>query len=244
MNLGISQLSFNSNQELSLIAPILKANGINNIEIIPFKMDEYGKETEIIAKQNDLTLRSSQSILFGSDIKDFTDEEFSKYIISLFKSLSKKGTNLFVLGSPGQRKIYDEVKLSEQFRIIDESIPSNCILCIEPNCKEYGGSYFFTVEEIATFIRKNRYSKIKTMIDTHNIIEEGESPSSVFEEYVDLIYHVHVSENGLSPFIESEEHKKLAKSLKEYNYRGIVTYEVKPHETLEDSLKKFNLIYK
>jgi sugar phosphate isomerase/epimerase len=244
MNLGISQLAFNNNQELSDIAPILKENKIKNIEIIPNKMNEIGEETNFIAKKNDLTFRTSQSILFGSDIQDFMDSEFSQYIINLFERLSRYGTKLLVLGSPGQRKIFNEEKLVEQFRLIDQSIPSGCVLCIEPNCKEYGGSYFFTIEEIAEFIKKNKFRNIKTMIDTHNIINEGGSPSKVFEEYVDLINHVHVSEVGLTEFEESIEHIKLANSLKEFNYKGIITYEVKPHDGLEKSLQKFNLTYK
>ncbi len=243
MNLGITQLAFNSSHELEDLAPLLSELKIQNLEIIPFRMNSKEDSIIKISKKYDLTLGSSQSILFGSDIKDFLQEDFPDYIVSVFNRFSNLNTNVLVLGSPGQRKSFEEDRLSIQFHKIDKSLSSNSILCIEPNCQSYGGGYFFTVSEIADFIRKNRFTNIRTMIDTHNIINEGQSPSQIFEEFADLIHHVHVSENELSSFQESEEHRKLAKSLKEFNYRGIITYEVKPQSNLEESLKQFKSIY-
>ena len=82
------------------------------------------------------------------------------------------------------------------------------------------------------------------MLDTHNIINEGQSPTEIYNQFRYLILHVHVSENNLSDFIESNEHKKLSNALKSNNYKGIITYEVLPSKNLKFSLEKFKNIYK
>jgi len=245
MTLGISQLAFDKLEDLENSLEILIDNDIQNIEVVYPKMESNPLGYTSFFIQQNIQTKSTQSILFGSDVKDFLDESFVNHIEKIIETNTFFGVEVSVLGSPKQRVEFKESELISQFKAVDSLLEStNQILCIEPNCKSYGGAYFFTVSEIADFIRKGEFKNIKTMLDTHNIVNEGQSPTEIYNQFRDLISHVHVSETGLSDFIESEEHTKLAKGLKSSNYEGIVTYEVLPSKNLKDSLEKFKNIYK
>jgi|694.fasta_scaffold79830_5 sugar phosphate isomerase/epimerase len=245
MILGISQLAFDKFEDLESSLETLIDNDIQNIEVVYPKMESNPLGYTSFFIQQNIQTKSTQSILFGSDVKDFLDESFIKHIEKIIKTNTSFGVEVSVLGSPKQRLEFREHELISQFKAVDLILEStNQILCIEPNCKNYGGSYFFTVTEIADFIRKGEFKNIKTMLDTHNIINEGQSPTEIYNQFRDLILHVHVSENNLSDFIESNEHKKLSNALKSNNYKGIITYEVLPSKNLKFSLEKFKNIYK
>ena len=245
MILSISQLAFNSFEDLKTNLSILKKNDIQNLEIIYSKMESNFEEYLKFFSDEQISTKSTQSILFNSGVIDFLSPSFTEHIKQIIENNRKFGVHVLVLGSPKQRVEYNEEELVKQFKIIDSLlIKENQILCIEPNCKIYEGSYFFTVDEIAKFIKNGEFKNIKTMLDTHNIINEGQSPSEVYDQYKNIISHVHISENRLSDFEESFEHLKLSNTLKLNNFNGIITYEVLPSVNLKNSLKKFNRIYK
>jgi D-psicose/D-tagatose/L-ribulose 3-epimerase len=245
MNLSISQLAFDDFEDLKKNLDILRKNDIQNIEIVYAKIELNSDEYSAIFSHEKISTKSTQSILFNSGVNDFLSSSFVEHIKKIIEINKNFGVKVLVLGSPKQRIEYNEQELIKQFKLIDVLLEeSNQLLCIEPNCKIYGGSYFFTVNAISKFIEKGNFKNIKTMIDTHNIINEGQSPKEVYEQYKNLICHVHVSENGLLDFNESEEHLKLAETLRTNNFEGIVTYEVLPSINLENSLMKFNEIYR
>ena len=244
MNLGISQLAFNNLEDLKIGIELLQKHDIQNLEVVYSKMESDPIEYTSLLFNEKIRTESTQSILFGSEVKDFLDPSFVEHIKKIIETNQFFKIKVSVLGSPKQRVNYKENELINQFKIIDSFlIKSNQILCIEPNCKNYGGSYFFTIEEIVNFIKKGEFVNIKTMLDTHNVINEGQSPNAIYSQYQDLIHHIHVSENGLLDFEESDEHLELSKSLKGNNFEGIITYEVLPSENLDRSLEKFKKIY-
>jgi sugar phosphate isomerase/epimerase len=146
-----------------------------------------------------------------------------------------------IFGSPFIRKIWtkDTIKL---FHSID-NILENCDVefLIEPNSKNYGFEYFFTVEEIYKFIKFNKFNNIKTMIDTHNILLSNCNPMEDLEAYFEMISHIHISENKLSPIIESDFHYEFSNKIKELKYDKVVTYEVLKNKNI--NLDKFIDIY-
>jgi sugar phosphate isomerase/epimerase len=81
------------------------------------------------------------------------------------------------------------------------------------------------------------------MIDTHNIILENENLAKNFLLHSDLIYHIHISEDNLGDFLESEDHNELAKTLKNNNYSNLLIYEAKPSLNLKSSIELFNKTY-
>jgi sugar phosphate isomerase/epimerase len=99
------------------------------------------------------------------------------------------------------------------------------------------------VDEIVDFIESNNFKNIKTMIDTHNIILEGEDPITVLDRNYNHIYHIHVSEENLKPLMDIDFHLKFSDKLKSLDYKGIVTYELLPCDDFENEIKLFKKIY-
>ena len=243
MNIAITQLAFNSGSELLDSSNFFEKNNIQNIELVFSKIDD---ENQLIEWMNSrgISSKTTQSILFGSSVEDFLDEHMIEQIKKVANLSQKFGVKTLVLGSPKQRKTYDRSSLIFRFREIDSIMREyNQVLCIEPNCKKYGGSYFFTVSEIVEFLKDGKFTNIKTMIDTHNIINENEDPSKVLENNLEYIHHIHISENDLSTYEESEYHKSLSSSIKKTKYDKTITYEVLPSKDLEKSFQSLNKTY-
>ena len=250
MKLGISNLAWNTNEEFENIIPSLKENDIKYIEITFSKHLEWNNPNHKldsfinILKKNNLKTVSTQSIFFNTNVNSFYDDKFIKHL-ELICTLSKEiGVDRLVLGSPNMRIDKNYNKLIEVFTEVNKlMIDKNITLLLEPNCRAYAGEFFHTVSEIVGFIKAGGYENIKTMIDTHNILLENQNPFTIFNQYKEYINHVHVSEVNLKGFIESDEHNKLADTLRENKYDGVIVYEVKPSSNILNDIKLFSKTY-
>jgi sugar phosphate isomerase/epimerase len=247
LKLGISNLAWDENIDFSL----LKNNNINYVEIIlPKHLDwnncDLTKLNNFIdcAKNNNINILSTQSIFFNSNVNEFHSKNFINHIKIVIDLCSKIGVNKLVLGAPNLRTSEVNFGLINNFCYIDSILKKyNQTLLIEPNSKIYKGNYFYTVSEIVDFIIQNKFSNIKTMIDTHNVILENQTPSKILLKNILYIDHIHVSEIGLGDFIESDSHLELAKTLKNINYDKLIIYESKPSFNLLKSIELFSKIY-
>lgn len=250
MKLGISNLVWDK-ITLSDLVPILVNNNIKYIEVVLPKHLEWNdadltklQEFHDYLEYNKIHVKSTQSIFYNSGINNYYDDEFANHLVKVSDICREMNITHLVLGAPTMRKNEDPVGLSSKFSYIDSIVrENNQILLLEPNSRIYGGNYFYKVDEIVRFIDEMKFSNIKTMIDTHNIILEGEDPTDVFLKYREYIKHVHVSEAGLSGFIPSRRHSTLAKTLKENEYRGLVIYEAKPTSDLINEIENFSKTY-
>lgn len=254
MDLAVSNLAWDNDDDIEIFNEFKKI-GILQIEGIFNKINHWSSITEndiIKYKQKlesfDIEMKSIQSIFYNSGIDNLFDEEVVlTHFLRIIKFSKLLGVTTLVFGSPNLRKKINgwETKLSSLLTILDYLLIKNNIeLCIEPNAREYGGQYFFTVVEIVNFIKKNNYKNIKSMIDTHNVLLENENPIKILNEYYDYIGHIHISEKKLNPFIYSEFHLNFAKTIKEKHYNKTVTYEVLKHNDFIESLSNFILVYK
>ena len=247
MKLGISELAWQSDTD---ILDILHGENIRYIEaVIPRHMnwtdDTLTFENYLsYLRINNINVASTQSITYKSNILSFNDINFLNHL-KLVSSICKNlHINLLVLGAPKLRNNYELNLLSNIFNQLDVIARDNQqIILLEPNCKQYGGDYFFTIDEIVKFISYNKFTNIKTMIDTHNIINEHQSPAEMYLRYREYIKHVHVSENNLSSFKNSKYHTDLSNVLHDTNYDGIVIYECINTDTLLGDIKLFSNIY-
>lgn len=251
MNLAVSNLSWDNIDNVKIFE-VLKKNNIKNIEGVLSKISNFSdlddnklSEFKKLINNYGIKIQSIQSIFYGTDINSL--DEYDK-ILNHFKLLinySKKlDFKIMVFGSPNLRKQINRTYLNNLFKKIDDLLNNqNLILCIEPNTKKYNGQYFFSINEIVDFIELNNFKNIKTMIDTHNIILEGEDPIEVLELNYKHIYHIHVSEENLKPLSDLDFHLKFSDKLKLSDYNGIVTYELLPCDNFEKQIKLFNKIY-
>jgi sugar phosphate isomerase/epimerase len=253
MNLGISHLAFKENNTIFNLVNILKKNNISNIEIVIPKLFSWGTTDLVLLKAyvNNLkklnfTCSSTQSITFNTSLQSVYDNSFIDHIIHVSKICKIIGVKTLVFGAPKLRTTYQQSKLISVFSKIDSILKTNNqILCIEPNCSLYGGNFFLNLEEIISFLKLGNFTNIKTMIDTHNLLNEGFNPSEEFVKYQNYITHIHISENQLGPIQYSEFHKQLGLCLKNLNYTGDITYEVSnlSMDEFENSLNLFNKLY-
>ncbi len=246
MNIGISQLPFDKISHLIDDLIIYKNIGFKNLEIIYSKFENIDQILKFKNKMlsHDIKTISTQSILFNSGIIDFTDSNIIEKIYEVVQKCNITETKFLVLGSPNCRKSFDLYKLKNNFQEIDKVlIKYNKILCIEPNCKLYSGKYFFTIDEIVNFIIDSKLENVKTMIDTHNVLYENLDIVNTFLTYKNYIHHVHVSENNLTAFVQSDQHILFSKCLIENNYDKSITYETKYYDNIIRTAKNFMEIY-
>lgn len=248
MMLGVSNLAWEDNIDLQ----ILLQNNISYVEIVIPKYVAWSS-TNLATLHNTIQrlasegiqVESTQAILFGSSVTSFDSIDFVNHIKKVSTICEKIGVHKIVLGAPTCRLgDNSSVGFLNNFHYIDKILEQrNQQLLIEPNSRVYGGSYFFTVNEILEFINVNGFSNIGTMIDTHNIILENETPYATYIKNMDRIEHIHVSEIGLTDYQHSNIHSDLANALNINNYQGLIIYEAKPSTNLAESLTLFNKTY-
>jgi sugar phosphate isomerase/epimerase len=251
MNLAVSNLAWD-HKDIDDILKILQKNKIRKIEGVLTKINKWDliddiniKDLTNHLKSFDIEMGSIQSIFYGVDINSFNDKDnVLNHITKLIEYSKSLGFKILVFGSPNLRNDFNYEKIVDVLKNVDELLLKNNItMCIEPNSKIYGGSYFHTITEIVNFLNSNNFSNIKTMVDTHNLLLEGEDPIHMVESHFDQISHIHVSENNLSPISNLDFHKRFSNKLKTLNYQNIITYELLPCDNLEHQIKIFTEIY-
>jgi sugar phosphate isomerase/epimerase len=251
MNLSVSNLAW-EHKDLNNILGILQKNGIKKIEGVLSKINKWDLigQAELENLKNSLDtfeidMGSIQSIFYGVDVNSLNNKtEIINHINKLIEISKILGYKVLVFGSPNLRNNFDNNIVVNVLNEIDILLSKNdIIMCIEPNSKIYNGEYFYTITEIVDFLSSNNFTNIKTMIDTHNLILEGEDPIEMLELYFEHIYHIHISENKLLPLSNLDFHKKFSEKLKSLNYENIITYELLPCDNLEERIKIFTEIY-
>jgi sugar phosphate isomerase/epimerase len=251
MNLSVSQLS---HPDLKSLLQFLSSIEINNIELVLSKIKPWDSLTfdDIVQLKNELDSYgiqspSCQSLFFGLTYKLEDVDQIVNHLKRLIEYSKYLGIRKLVFGSPNLRKRVPgyESLLKNIFEEVDFSLKGTEIdLVIEPNCKVYKGEFFHTVPEIVQFLDKYSFTNIVTMIDYHNVIEEGMDPNRVLEDYKTYISHIHISEPGLISIKNEEQHKEFSQSLKRLRYSGIVTYEVLHNPNIFEDIKTYKKLYK
>ena len=249
MNIGLSHLAFDSAEIYSK----LKNLGFSYVEGVLTKISPWDSLSQTSLKQfksdlniNTLDCYSIQSIFYNTSITSLCDKKVMVHFCNLIEYCKMLDTKIMVLGSPNLRKIEPEFlkKLERIFSQLDVLLEDTGIkVVIEPNSHIYKGEYFYSCSEIKCFIKANNLRNIKTMIDTHNIINENLDPIKEFERNIELIEHIHISETDLVPIKDIGFHKEFANALRSNNYKKGVTYEIKKVNNITDSIKLFASIY-
>ena len=203
------------------------------------KLINYDYFETVFSRRNSGVYYSTQSIFYDSGINSLTDNNILDYLNYVIDECFKCGIKIIVFGSPSLRK-NDKTILLNIFDSIDNKLKDNKIyLCVEPNSSYYGGEYYFSLDEIVTDIKK--YSNIKTMIDTHNLILEKEIPINQYKKYSEYIKHIHISEKDLKPIEDWNMCSEFVDFLRKEHYGYGITYELKHNENqnLISESKKF-----
>lgn len=221
MKFGISNLSFGSEDE----------------NLYKKQLTEFDYIETVFPKINHGHY-STQSIFYGSDVKSFDDYlstlERLNYVIDQCYNF---GVKVIVFGSPSLRT-GNKNNLLSVFKEMDSKLKRYGIfLCVEPNSKYYGGEYYHRVSEIVNDIQN--FSNIKTMIDTHNLILEGDDIFDTYSNYSLFIKHIHFSEKDLSHITDYSLYSEFVDFLYKSGYDLGITYELKYYENVVQECKRF-----
>ena len=251
MNLSISNSAW-ENENLTTIVKILKNNNITNIEAVFTKLCEWDNVDENklfdfkkLLNSNSISISSIQSIFHGVKVGSLdNNNDIINHLKKVIKYSKLLGIETIVLGSPNLRKKETFNSLNQLFEKIDILLQqNNLFLCLEPNSRVYGGEYFFTIGEIVDFLKITNLKNIKTMIDTHNLILEGDSPIEILKTHFEYIHHIHISEPSLKPISNQVFHTDFSKTIKDTGYNKLITYELLQHPNFEKNINIFSKIY-
>lgn len=249
MNLAVSNLAWDFSEN-NLIFDHFRRIGIFNIEVVFPKISSWDSlsEDSIIEYKNFLVKNkinavSSQSLFFGVKFDTNKLNNIVSHLNRIINYSKILGISKLVFGSPFLRK---DIKLwTDVFYEIDSPLKeSNISLLIEPNAVSYGGSFFYTTEEISNFITERKYESIWSMVDTNNSFLMNRNPIDDFVKCKKYIKHIHVSEDKLRLIEDLEFHRKFSAELHENEYDQIITYEVMKADNVIQSIGTFFEIYR
>lgn len=225
----------------------LTEKGCAGLEIAPTRIFEEAPydhlaEAEAYAKklkESGLAIPSLQSIwfrrterLFGSSQEREILLEYTKKAIDFANAVN--AGNL-VFGCPRNRAYQngeDTTAAVSFFKKLGEyAISQGTVVGMEANPLIYNTNYINTTPEAIELIRRVESKGFLLNLDVGTMIENKE-PVEVLEGYGHLINHVHISEPNLAVIEKRSFHKELSAFLKENNYIGYVSLEVKTQEDI------------
>jgi sugar phosphate isomerase/epimerase len=217
MRLGVSAIGWEAEDHAEIVLHL--PDEIELLEAVPFK--RHSQFSGYLQKY------SAQSLFYGMDIEAFWHEtSLHACLEKLIAQAKQFGWRRMVLGSPGLRK-GDRRYLMDGLAAFHQQLEeAECTICIEPVARQYGGDYFFTVEEIVQSLAEYDLPRVQTMIDTNSVWLENQLPEEVLMQYFPYIAHVHISDEQIGPIVEQEKHERFAGALRGICYQGAVVREM------------------
>jgi hypothetical protein len=183
-----------------------------------------------------------QGIFYKSGINSFEDPLAYSYCYSLIDYCLKNNIKIITFGSPSMR-LGDKKYLLNLLSSMDKYIgKNNCIICVEPNARIYGGEYYYSLDEIVADIQN--FKNIKTMIDTGNLSAECIDPISEFTKYHEFIHHIHISSPDLQPIVDYKSYKNFILNIKNSEYNKNITYEYMNSRNINKEITEFINLFK
>jgi len=242
MKLAISNIAWNA-EDNTKIAPILSQYNVTGLEVAPTKICEAPdrvSQAELQQFQNAWTgmeLVAMQSLLFGKPhLSIFGEQQIATmtYLEAIIKMAGALKVKSLVFGSPKNRTIgsLDAVTastLAERFfyQLGEVAAVHDVRICIEPNPVAYQCDFLTETLEALTFVKKVNHPAIQLQIDTGTMLINKEDPYEVISECLPFIGHFHISEPFLNLVGSTESHVLIAAALKQLNYQGWLSIEMK-----------------
>ena len=218
MRIAISNIAWDISEDES-IAKLLNSYKIDAIDIAPGKYFDISEKqfTENVIQikdwwnQRGIEITGMQSLLFGTsglNIFDtfYVQNKMLEHLNQICEIANILNSRKLVFGSPKNRdcKNLDKEQAkqigTEFFNKLGNIAKShNIIICLEPNPKCYGANFMTNTAETAEIVRLINHSNIKMQLDTGAIFINQENITELFNNYSNLIGHIHISEPNLIP---------------------------------------------
>ncbi|MEM6431628.1 MAG: sugar phosphate isomerase/epimerase family protein [Deinococcota bacterium] len=264
MKLTVSNIAWPAEDD-STAYDLLQACGVSGLEVAPTRV--WGSweisPQQVEALRDDLTARgfrcsSLQAILYGKPeltVFDGNPSDLYKHIQHVARIASTLGAGPLVFGSPknrhkGARSLAEAM---EDAAPVFQKMAAICLeqgvtLGLEPNPTDYNCDFLTNAADAAQFVAQVGHPGLKLHLDAAGMHLAGGDAAQVIRDYGHLMVHIHASEPFLGSLAEPQvDHASIAGALREINWQGWVSLEMRSSETplasLEASLKTFTQIY-
>ncbi len=215
MKRAISNIGWDNSVQLSAIADLLHAHGIEGIECAPLKMkhdcglasDDF-KSMKDVYKSYGFEIPAFQAIVFGHPELQVFDPSSHKAFIKHLKQVASWaelcGTRTLVFGAP-KNKWHNSTLLDGAlevacsfFREAGSAVSSyGCKIAVEANPKQYGCNFLTSTSEARRFVELVGSPAVELHIDTGTCILNGEDTHACAR--AGGFGHVHLS----APFLDN-----------------------------------------
>ena len=248
MKISVSNIAWHQSPEkINNFFRFLKDLGCDGVELAPSAIWEEpinsSKKSRDLLKKNirnfNLAFIGFHSLLYSKpELRLFENSLLRRktkiYLNNLIDLCSDlEGTKL-IYGSPKSRQLcgrkYEDCKkqsIEDFYEIAEHSKKKGVIFCLEPlSIKET--DFATSLEEGGEIVNEVNHDNFKLHLDTKAVFGLKKIIKTTIYKYKDLIKHVHVSDENLSePGTINREHEEIGKSLREINYKGFVTLEMR-----------------
>ena len=165
-------------------------------------------------------------------------EELIKYTIKAIDFANAIGCKNLVFGCPKNRNMNDYSedypKAIRFFKEIGKyALEKNVVIAIEPNPVIYNTNFLNYTKETIDLAKEINMNSIKLNYDLGTVIYNEENLKTL-KHNIEYINHIHISEPNLELVENREIHKELISILKEIDYKGYVSIEMKKSDNVEN----------
>ena len=249
MKLSISNIGW-SEADDRVVYDRMKELGYIGLEIaptrvfptLPYADPEAAAEWKAsLRAEYGLEICSMQSIWYGRNERIFGKREerqaLEEYTYRAVDFAAAVGCKNLVFGCPKNR-VFPEGGDEKDGKAFFENIGSyawkrDCVISLEANPVIYQTNFLNTTSETLTYLREMDHPGLGLNLDTGTMVENRES-IDILRGYENMIRHVHISEPWLAGLQKRNLHAKLAEFLRNMDYKGYISIEVKKQEDLTD----------
>lgn len=244
MKIAASNIAWGTEEDEEVYAK-MKALGFAFLEIAPTRLvphPPYSQENVQLAAELamqietrwELPICSMQSLWFGVTERIFGTPEERAFLLQYMRSAldfsAAVGCPHVVFGSPRNRVIDhpDQLPLGDAFfsACAEYAQAKGVIIGLEANPAAYGTNYLNTTLEAWELVKKINSPSLRLNLDLGTVLTNQESLDTL-PAVIPYVSHVHISEPALAPLQRRLEHAQLAQVLRDQNYQGCVSLEMK-----------------
>lgn len=239
MQLSFSNIGCAAQDDEALVALLVK-NEFTGLEIAPSRFvgeRPYGKcekaaaKAERLKSEYNLSIPSMQSIWYGVSGNLFKGQDSPKLVETTRKAVDFAAAihcPSLVFGCPKGRVMAENQTENDAVgfftAICAYAAQHKITISLEANPAVYGTNFCNTSAEAFAFAQK--IPGLKVNYDLGTLLTNGES-LNVLTANLHQVQHIHISEPQLAPIEKRSIHAELAKLLRQNDYKGFVSIEMK-----------------
>lgn len=249
MKLVVSNIAWTNEEEVA-VAEKLQSLGVKYVEIAPTKKwaDPTSAPAQEVVDYKDfwqsfgIEIVAFQSMLFSRpDLKIFESDENRQEALNYLKEFTRLandfGAGVMVYGSPknrqrGEMDIETANDIAIQFfREIGENAQKLGVeFCIEPNPTAYACDFVVNAQEGIDIVEEVNNQGFGLHLDIAGMTLAGDDVKESIRKAAPLLKHFHVSAPMLGQVEDREDvdYRGSAEALKEIDYQGFVSIEMRP----------------